>query len=70
MAFVNDPTDPANMSAEERVAEVAAILAEGVLRLRRRAAVPGNVPANNIPLESGQIGLDAGAETRLHGHRG
>ncbi len=70
MAFVNDPTDPANMTPDERVAEVAAILAEGVLRLRRRAAVPGNVPANNIPLESRQIGLDAGAETRLHGHRG
>ena len=73
MAFVNDPTDPANMTPEERVAEVAAILAEGVLRLRRRAAVPavpGDVPAVKIPLESGQNGLDEGAETRLHGHRG
>ena len=35
MAFANDPTDPANMTPEERVAEVAAILADGVLRLRR-----------------------------------
>ncbi len=70
MALVNDPTDPANMTAEERVAEAAAILAEGVLRLRRRAAVPGKIPTNEIPLESGHIDLDAGAETRLHGHRG
>jgi hypothetical protein len=70
MAFVNDPTDPANMTPEERVAEVSAILAEGVLRLRRRAAVSHDVPAVKIPLESGQKGLEESAETRLHGHRG
>jgi hypothetical protein len=73
MAFVNDPTDPANMSPEERLAEVAAILAEGVLRLRRRAAlpaVPGDVPAVKNPLESGQNGLDDYAGTSPHGHRG
>lgn len=70
MAFVNDPSDPANMTPEERVAEVAAILAEGVLRLRRRTAVPGDVPPVGIPLESEQNGLDECAETRLHGHRG
>ncbi len=70
MAFVNDPTDPANMTPEERLAEVAAILAEGVLRLRRRAAVPATVaPARNL-LESEQDGLDDSPETRLHGHRG
>ena len=73
MAFVNDPTDPANMTPEERVAEVAAILAEGVLRLRRRAAVPaipGDVSeVENCP-ESGQNGLDRVARTRPHGHRG
>lgn len=73
MAFVNDPTDPANMTPEERVTEVAAILAEGVLRLRRRAAVPtvpGDVPAVKIPPESGQNSLEECGETRLHGHRG
>jgi len=39
MAFAHDPTNPANMSPEERVAEIAAILAEGALRLRAQAAV-------------------------------
>jgi hypothetical protein len=73
MAFVNDPAHPANMTPKERVAEVAAILTEGVRRLRRRAAVPavpGEVPAVKMSLESGPNGLDDGAETRLYGHRG
>lgn len=70
MAFANDPSDPANMTPEERITEVAAILGEGVLRLRRRAAVPGVMPPLGNPLESGQNGLDECAETRLHGHRG
>ena len=73
MAFANDPTDPANMAPEERVAEVAAILAEGVLRLRRRAAapaVPGDVSPARNPQESGQNGLDDCAGTSPHGHRG
>ncbi len=39
MAVPTDPTDPANMSSDDRLAEVAAILAEGVRRLRRRAAI-------------------------------
>ena len=73
MAIVNDPTDPANMTPEERVAEVAAILAEGVLRLRRGAAVPavpGDVSGVKNPLESGEKGLEHVAETSAHGHRG
>jgi len=40
MACHIDPTDPANLSPAERVAEIAAILAEGVERLRHRAAIP------------------------------
>jgi len=35
MSLRHDPTDPEDMSPEDRLAEVAAILAEGVLRLRR-----------------------------------
>jgi hypothetical protein len=73
MAIVNDPTDPANMTPEERVAEVAAILAEGVLRLQRRAAVPAvpsDVPVVKIPPESARNSLEECGETRLHGHRG
>ena len=30
MSPCTDPTDPANMTAEERITEVAAILAEGI----------------------------------------
>lgn len=39
----DDPLDPIRMSAEERLAEVASILAAGVLRLRRRAALPARL---------------------------
>jgi len=40
MAICNDPTDRVHMSAEERLEELAAILAAGVLRLRPRCAIP------------------------------
>ena len=66
MAIANDPTNPANMTPEER-------LAEGVLRLRRRQAVA----APEAPLiqhveseESAGNGLEVPSETRLHGQRG
>ncbi len=39
MATYLDPTDPSQMSTNDRVAEVAAILAKGVLRLHRRHAL-------------------------------
>ena len=73
MAIANDPTDPANMTPDERLTEVAAILAEGVRRLRRRAAV--SMPDGPLirPVESadsGGNGLEVPSETRLHGHRG
>jgi hypothetical protein len=68
-----DPTAPANMTPEERLAEVASILAEGVLRLRQRQAVsapdgPGIHPVESV--ESAANGLEVPSETRLHGHRG
>jgi len=65
MAFADDPTDPANMTVDERVAEVAAILAEGVLRLRSRGiihAVESVDSAANV--------LADPSETRLDGQRG
>jgi len=40
----DDPTDPAYMYPEERLTELAAILAAGVLRLHRRAAIPVRRP--------------------------
>jgi hypothetical protein len=70
MAFANDPSDPVNMTPQERIAEVAAILARGVLRLHRQAAVGGDVSPAQDSSESDQNCLDDGAETRLHGPRG
>ena len=52
MAFANDPTDPANMTPEERLAEVAAIFAEGVLRVHRRGTLPGPKLAVIHPVEA------------------
>lgn len=68
-----DPTAPANMSPEERLAEVAALLAAGVLRLRRRQAVACPDDAVIHPVESAESAgndLEVPPETRLHGHRG
>ncbi len=66
MAAPHDPTDPANMSPQERLAEVAAILAEGLLRLHRRAAIS----APKIPSDSDQNCLDAGADIGPDGQGG
>lgn len=68
-----NPSDPANMTAEQRVAEVAAILAEGLLRLRRSGvtfATSVSAEAPQISLESGEIGLELSPDLRLHGHGG
>jgi len=73
MSPCTDPTDPANMTPEERIAEVAAILAEGIRRLRQRgvaAAVSGDGSMAGNPQESGQNGLDGCTRTSPHGHRG
>ena len=70
MASFNDPTDPRNMTPEERLAEVAAILAAGVLRLHRRAAIPATPDAPINSEDSAQKGLDSRGETRLSGPRG
>jgi len=45
---MQDPTDPASMTPEERDQEVAAILATGYLRQRRLGA-PGIPPATALP---------------------
>ena len=68
-----DPTDPTNMTPDERLAEVASILAEGVLRLRKRQAVVASDGPCIHAVESGQSGrirLEVPSETRLHGQRG
>ena len=43
-----DPTDPSAMSVDDRLAEVAAILARGVLRLHRHHAL-GPDSHSNLP---------------------
>ncbi len=64
----NDPTNPANMSAEERVAEIATILAAGVLRLRRQAAVPAAISPPSLLSDSGRNSLEECGEESLNGH--
>jgi hypothetical protein len=65
--------DPAAMTAEERLREVASILAAGVLRLRSRAALPADLGQHsgpkNLP-ESGQDCLEVPGKTVLSVHTG
>jgi hypothetical protein len=61
--------DPTAMTPEERRREVAAILARGVLRLRRSAEnAPGSSPSRTPENTSkrGREALDEGARTSLH----
>lgn len=64
--------DPAAMTADERLREVARILAAGILRLRSRAALPdpGKHSGPKNPLESGPGCLEVPAETVLSVHTG
>jgi len=73
MADYHDPTDPAHMTPEDRLAEVADILATGVLRLRSRSALAGQAapfPGPETSVESEQTGLDDCGKTSPHGPRG
>jgi len=64
---VYDPTDPAFMNGDDRLREVSAILAAGVLRLCRRSALSPNLSTTYPPVESEQNCLDDSRELRLHG---
>lgn len=65
--------DPAAMTADERLREVARILAAGILRLRSRAALPDD-PAQHSgpknPLDSGPGCLELPDETVLSVYTG
>jgi len=61
-----DPFDPNQMTADQRVAEIASILAGGLRRLRSRAALD---PVSLHP-ESSPTRLDESRKTPLHGRRG
>ena len=53
--------DPARMTREERLREVASILALGLIRMR--------MPPGNKPAESGQTELDFPLPSRVHSNR-
>jgi hypothetical protein len=57
--------DPAFLTAEQRLSELAAILAAGVLRLRASAALPDTESRAENPPNSGATCLDVTAKTVL-----
>jgi hypothetical protein len=61
--------DAALLSADERLREVASILAAGVLRLRQRAALPTD-DAQTKSTKSSAAGLEVPDETVLSVHTG
>ena len=66
MAVPFDPTDPAYLTPDQRLDELAALLAAGVRRAR--ALRPPSLP--QIPAESPRNGLDPSAEQSVYGPRG
>ena len=62
--------DPSFLTPDERLSEVASILAAGVLRLRASAALPGDDPNPEIPPDSWPTCLEVPAETVLSVHTG
>jgi hypothetical protein len=66
---VFDPTNPAQMSPEQRLTEAAAILAAGVLRMRRRYRSGATSPAL-VGSDSVKKGLEFLLETSPDGQRG
>jgi hypothetical protein len=65
--------DPAAMTADERLREVAAILAAGIPRLRSRAALPADPTEHSgpeNPPESGPACLEVPEKTVLSVHAG
>jgi hypothetical protein len=60
--------DPATLTSDQRRAELAAIFANGIVRLHRRPHVNPN-SLTQIPLESSENRLDVPLETSVHGAR-
>ena len=71
MAMPFDPTDPRHLSPEQRLDELAAILATGVRRVLALRVSPATSaalpPTEQIPPESCQIPLEVSPQSRLHG---
>ena len=62
--------DPSFLTPDERLSEVASILAAGVLRLRARAALSDDNPGPRKSPDSGPAGLEVSGETVLSVHTG
>ena len=62
--------DPSTLTPDERLSEVASILAAGVLRLHAGAALSGDHLGPEKPPNSGPTGLEVSGETVLSVHRG
>ena len=65
MSLRPDPTEPAGMSPEERLDEVAGLLARGILRLHGR--IPPSEAHIQIPLEPSPTPLEVPASSRPDG---
>ena len=62
--------DPSFLTPDERLSEVASILAAAVLRLRVRAALPGDEPGPENPPDSWPTCLEVPVNTVLSVHTG
>ena len=71
MAVPFDPTDPRNLTQQQRQDELAAVLATGVRRVLALrvspATSPPSPPLEQSPPESCQIPLEVSPQSRLHG---
>lgn len=67
-----DSDHPRKMPADARLTAIAAIMALGVLRLRRRLVAPGEESAETASEspQSGDIGLELREDSRLHVRNG
>jgi hypothetical protein len=61
-------TDHSELTPQQRMAQVAAILARGVLRLKQAALRAPSASDEEVP-ESPEEGLESGANPRLSGSR-
>jgi len=72
---IDDPTDPELLTPEERMGEVAAILAKGAVRLCVKAGggnsdVLGDGGGSRNYRDSSKFGLELSSKKRLHVQRG
>jgi hypothetical protein len=58
--------DPAELSPDQRLSELAGILAVGIIRLTAQSNSPGSAAIKTtIPLEAGPQGLELSSTSRL-----